>query len=58
MPAKGKATQIEGVSVLRFRDGKIAAERDFWNVADLLQQISALNELYPPTPLVATQGVP
>ena len=41
MPAKGKTTEFEGVSVLRFRDGKIAAERDFWNVADLLRQIGA-----------------
>jgi steroid delta-isomerase-like uncharacterized protein len=41
-PAKGKETNVRGVSVFLFEKGKIAEERDYWDAATLLKQIGAL----------------
>jgi steroid delta-isomerase-like uncharacterized protein len=42
VPAKGKETQVDGVSVLSFEGGKIVSQRDFWDAATLLRQLGAL----------------
>ena len=42
VPAKGKETHVDGVSVLSFEDGRIVAQRDFWDAATLLRQLGAL----------------
>jgi hypothetical protein len=41
-PAKGKETQVNGVSVLRFRDGKIVSQHDYWDAVTPLRQIGAI----------------
>src|SRR5262249_50092099 len=40
--ATGKRVQIPVVSVVHFRDGKIASERIYWDQASVLVQIGAL----------------
>jgi steroid delta-isomerase-like uncharacterized protein len=42
IPARGKRTAVRGVSLITLQDGKIVAERDYWNVASLMQQLGAL----------------
>lgn len=42
VPAKGVETRTSGVSVLRFKDGKIASQRDFWDAAAALRQLGAI----------------
>jgi steroid delta-isomerase-like uncharacterized protein len=42
VPAKGKETQVDGVSVLHFKGGKIVGQRDFWDAATMLRQLGAL----------------
>ena len=39
---KGKQTVVRGISYLRLRDGKIVAERDYWDLATVLKQLGAL----------------
>ena len=41
--AKGKETTLKGVSVLTFNNGKIAAQRDFWDAAGALKQLGAMS---------------
>lgn len=41
-PAKGKQTTVRGISYVKLRDGKIVAERDYWDAATLLRQLGAL----------------
>lgn len=40
--AAGKKTRVNGVSVLTFRDRKIASQRDYWDSAALLRQLGAI----------------
>ena len=47
MPATGKPYRIRGVSVGTLRDGKIAQNRDYWNMAEFLVQIGVI----PPPPV-------
>ena len=41
--AAGKQTQTRGVSLLTFRDGKIASQTDYWDAAAVLRQLGALS---------------
>ena len=45
LPATGRSFRIPGVSVGRVRDGRIVENRDYWNLADYLQQVGLM-----PTP--------
>jgi steroid delta-isomerase-like uncharacterized protein len=40
--AKGKETTTRGASVLTFRNGKIATQRDYWDAAAILRQLGAI----------------
>lgn len=40
--AKGKQTEVSGVSVMTFKNGKIASQRDFWDAAAALRQLGAI----------------
>jgi steroid delta-isomerase-like uncharacterized protein len=40
--AKGKQTKVRGISYVGLRNGKIVAERDYWDAATLLRQLGAL----------------
>src|SRR5215470_3217780 len=42
VPAKGKETNTRGVSVLTFKNGKIAPQRDYWDAAAVLRQLEAI----------------
>jgi steroid delta-isomerase-like uncharacterized protein len=42
VPAKGMKTNTKGVSVLTFKNGKIATQHDYWNAAATLRQLGAL----------------
>jgi steroid delta-isomerase-like uncharacterized protein len=42
VPAKGKETTVRGISYIGLRNGKIVAERDYWDCATLLRQLGAL----------------
>jgi steroid delta-isomerase-like uncharacterized protein len=42
VPAKGKETTVRGISYIGLRNGKIIAERDYWDCATLLRQLGAL----------------
>jgi steroid delta-isomerase-like uncharacterized protein len=42
LPATGKPYRIAGVSVGRLRDGKIAENRDYWDMASFLAQVGLL----------------
>ncbi len=44
MPATGKKVSIEGVTLVRMQNGKIAEERDFLDNLDLMTQLGALPE--------------
>ena len=39
VPAKGKETGARGASVLTFKNGKIATQRDYWDAAAVLRQL-------------------
>lgn len=41
-PAKGKETNTRGVSILTFRNGKIATQHDYWDAAAVLRQLGAI----------------
>jgi steroid delta-isomerase-like uncharacterized protein len=41
-PAKGKETSVAGTSVLTFKNGKIIAQRDYWDTATVLRQLGAI----------------
>jgi steroid delta-isomerase-like uncharacterized protein len=41
-PATGKAFRVLGASVGRLRGGKIAENRDYWNMADFLGQVGLM----------------
>jgi steroid delta-isomerase-like uncharacterized protein len=42
VPAKGKQTTVRGISYVALQNGKIVAERDYWDCATLLRQLGAL----------------
>jgi steroid delta-isomerase-like uncharacterized protein len=42
VPAKGKETSARGVSILTFKNGKIATQRDYWDAAAVLRQLGAI----------------
>lgn len=42
VPTEGKETTVKGVSVLTFKDGKIASEYSYWDAATILRQLGAL----------------
>ncbi len=42
MPATGKAVNIDGVTLVRMQDGKIAEERDFLDNLDLMTQLGLM----------------
>jgi len=39
MPAKGKQTSVKGVSILTFKNGKIASQHDYWDANTAVQQL-------------------
>ncbi|MEW6299096.1 MAG: nuclear transport factor 2 family protein [Thermodesulfobacteriota bacterium] len=39
VPAKGKETTARGVSVLTFKNGKIASQHDYWDANSVIQQL-------------------
>jgi steroid delta-isomerase-like uncharacterized protein len=39
VPAEGKETKVKGVSVLTFRNGKIASQTDYWDANTVVQQL-------------------
>jgi steroid delta-isomerase-like uncharacterized protein len=41
-PSKGKQTSTRGASVLTFKNGKIATQRDYWDAAAVLRQLGAI----------------
>ena len=40
--AKGKETTVQGVSILTFKNGKIASQRDFWDANAMYRQLGAI----------------
>ncbi len=42
VPAKGKETNTRGISVVTFQNGKIIAQRDYWDAAAVLRQLGAI----------------
>jgi steroid delta-isomerase-like uncharacterized protein len=42
VPAKGKETSTRGASLLTFKNGKIATQRDYWDAAAVLRQLRAI----------------
>jgi steroid delta-isomerase-like uncharacterized protein len=44
LPAEGKETRIRGVSVVRFKAGKILEQRDYWDARTVMQQLGAARE--------------
>jgi steroid delta-isomerase-like uncharacterized protein len=42
MPATGKRFSVRGVSILELRKGKISRETEYWNLADLMQQLGLM----------------
>lgn len=51
MPATGRRFRLAGVSVGRLRDGRIAENRDYWDMASYLQQVGLA-----PAPAAAPAG--
>jgi steroid delta-isomerase-like uncharacterized protein len=44
IPASGNSFRLRGVSILRFRDGKIARVTDYYDRASFLRQIGETNQ--------------
>ena len=42
VPSKGKRTTVKGISYVKIRDGRIIAERDYWDAATLMRQLGAI----------------
>ena len=42
LPATGRSYRVPGVSVGRVRNGRIVQNRDYWNLADYLQQVGLM----------------
>ncbi|MGY1618012.1 nuclear transport factor 2 family protein [Geodermatophilus sp. SYSU D00691] len=45
LPATGNRFSLRGVSTGRLRDGRIAENHDYWNMADFLAQLGLLSGL-------------
>lgn len=45
LPAEGKETRVRGVSVVRFKAGKILEQRDYWDARTLMKQLDAEREV-------------
>jgi len=45
LPAEGKETRIRGVSVVKFKAGKILEQRDYWDARTLMQQLGVAREV-------------
>ena len=43
VPAAGKVTKTQGVTVMGWKDGKIILERSIWDAAPVLRQLGAIN---------------
>jgi steroid delta-isomerase-like uncharacterized protein len=39
LPAKGRTTQVRGMTIHKFREGKIVLERSLWDTAGLMRQL-------------------
>ena len=39
MPAAGKTTNVRGITIHAFREGKIVLERSLWDTAELMRQL-------------------
>jgi steroid delta-isomerase-like uncharacterized protein len=39
LPAKGLTTKVRGMTIHRFKDGKIVLERSLWDTAGLMRQL-------------------
>ncbi len=44
LPSTGRPFRIQGLSIGRVRDGKVAEEHLYWNMAEYLQQIGLMPE--------------
>jgi steroid delta-isomerase-like uncharacterized protein len=42
LPATGRRFQIPGVSIGRLQEGKVAEQRDYWNMAAFLAQVGLM----------------
>jgi steroid delta-isomerase-like uncharacterized protein len=42
VPAAGKETTTRGVTLMTFKDDKIASQRDYWDAASALRQLQVL----------------
>ena len=42
VPAKGKETLVSGASLLIFKNGKIAEQHEYWDMATVLRQLGAI----------------
>jgi steroid delta-isomerase-like uncharacterized protein len=45
VPAQGKETSTKGVSVMTFKNGKVASQRDYWDANAVLRQLGAVKSL-------------
>lgn len=44
IPATGKSVSLDGATIVRMQDGKIAEERDFMDNLDLMQQLGIIQK--------------
>jgi steroid delta-isomerase-like uncharacterized protein len=51
LPNTGRAFRIQGLSIGRLRNGKVAEEHLYWNMVDCLTQVGLMPEAPAPAPL-------
>ncbi len=51
LPNTGRAFRIQGLSIGRLRNGKVAEEHLYWNMVDYLTQVGLMPEAPVPAPL-------
>ncbi len=51
LPNTGRPFRIQGLSIGRLRDGRIAEEHLYWNMVDYLTQVGLMPEAPAPAPL-------
>jgi steroid delta-isomerase-like uncharacterized protein len=51
LPNTGRAFRIQGLSIGRLRNGKVAEEHLYWNMVDYLTQVGLMPEAPAPAPL-------
>jgi hypothetical protein len=44
-PAAGKTTRTRGMTLIKYRNGKIILERSIWDVGTVLQQVGVMDKL-------------